>query len=59
MHHYASFTSQAYRDADGPIYHTYPSLKSPADGEALWRGLVRGPISSVATDAILCSRSSR
>lgn len=54
--HYASFTSQVYREPEGPLYHTYPSLKFKEDGEALWRGLVEGPVSTVATDAILCSR---
>jgi dihydropyrimidinase len=56
LHHYASFTSQVYREPEGPLYHTYPSLKDREDGEALWRGVVDGPVSTVATDAILCSR---
>lgn len=56
LHHYASFTSQVYQESDGPLYHTYPSLKSREDAEALWEGLVDGRISTVATDAILCGR---
>lgn len=56
LHHYASFTSDVYRQPTGPLYHTYPSLKSSDDSESLWRGLVDGPVSTVATDAILCGR---
>jgi dihydropyrimidinase len=56
LHHYASFSSEVYDRPEGPLYHTYPSLKKAADGEALWRGLVDGPISTIATDAILCGR---
>jgi dihydropyrimidinase len=56
LHHYAGFTSDVYERPEGPLYHTYPSLKRAEDGEALWRGLVDGPISTIATDAILCGR---
>ena len=37
------------------IYHTYPSLKSPADQAELWNGTLDGSINSVATDEICCS----
>jgi dihydropyrimidinase len=56
LHHYASFTSDVYERPEGPLYHTYPSLKRADDGEALWRGLVEGRIATIATDAILCGR---
>jgi dihydropyrimidinase len=56
LHHYASFTSEVYKDPDGPLYHTYPSLKFREDAEALWRGLVEGPLSTIATDVLFCSR---
>jgi dihydropyrimidinase len=56
LHHYAAFTSEVYKRAEGPLYHTYPSLKRQQDGEALWQGLVDGPLSTVATDVIYCSR---
>jgi dihydropyrimidinase len=56
LHHYASFTSQVYRQPDGPLYHTYPSLKYKGDGETLWQGLVDGRVSTVATDVLYCSR---
>lgn len=56
LHHYATFTHEVYGRADGPLYHTYPSLKSREDADALWRGLVQGPLSTVATDVLFCSR---
>jgi dihydropyrimidinase len=56
LHHYASFTSDVYRKPEGPLYHTYPSLKSREDAEALWRGLLDGPISTIATDVLFCPR---
>lgn len=56
LHHYASFDASVYDTEDGPLYHTYPSLKYRDDNEALWTGLVNGSIQTVATDAILCSR---
>ena len=54
LHHYASFTSDVYRAPTGPLYHTYPSLKSAEDGAALWRGLLDGPIATIATDVLFC-----
>jgi dihydropyrimidinase len=56
LHHYATFTSQIYRQPDGPLYHTYPSLKLEDDAETLWQGLVDGRVSTVATDVLYCSR---
>jgi dihydropyrimidinase len=53
LHHYALFTSEAYRRVNGQIYHTYPSLKSEDDRAALWDGLSKsGAISTIATDGI-------
>ena len=57
LHHYATFPKDVYATPEGPLYHTYPSLKERADNEALWEGLVGGPIDTVATDAILCGRA--
>ena len=57
LHHYATFTSDVYREPEGPLYHTYPSLKFREDAEALWRGLVEGPLSTVATDVLFCGRA--
>jgi dihydropyrimidinase len=56
LHHYATFPSRVYETPEGPLYHTYPSLKQEEDNEALWQGLVRGRLATVATDAIVCSR---
>jgi dihydropyrimidinase len=54
LHHYATFTSDVYKKPEGPLYHTYPSLKGPADGEALWHGLLNGELSTIATDVLFC-----
>jgi dihydropyrimidinase len=56
LHHYASFSSEVYRTPEGPLYHTYPSLKSREDAEALWRALVDGALSTLATDVLFCPR---
>ena len=56
LHHYTTFNSQKYRYPDGPLYHTYPGLKYQKDADALWRGLIDGPISTMATDVLWCSR---
>ncbi|MCH9673102.1 MAG: amidohydrolase family protein [Gammaproteobacteria bacterium] len=55
LHQYLMFTSDDYKKPNGQIYHTYPSLKSKADQEALWQGMAEGPIHSVATDEICCT----
>ena len=50
LHNYVSFTAEDYKQPDGMKYHTYPSLKSEEDRLALWDGLIRGGINSMATD---------
>lgn len=50
LHHYACFSADDYRAPRGFCYHTYPSLKLPEDQAALWDGLVRGGVSTTATD---------
>ena len=50
LHNYVSFTAEDYKKPDGPKYHTYPSLKSEDDRLALWDGLLKGGINSMATD---------
>lgn len=52
LHHYASFSSDAYKRPNGQIYHTYPSLKGDDDCRALWDGMADGSIVSIATDGI-------
>jgi dihydropyrimidinase len=50
------FTADNYREPDGAKYHTYPSLKSANDVAALWKGLVDGVLSTVATDEMCTTR---
>ncbi len=55
LHQYLMYTSEDYKRPNGQMYHTYPSLKSQADQEALWAGTVDGTIHTVATDEVCCS----
>src|SRR6266581_1892188 len=48
------YTAEDYKRPNGPIYHTYPSLKFREDQEALWRATDHGAIQTVATDEICC-----
>jgi D-hydantoinase len=57
LHHYASFTADAYLRPDGVIYHTYPSLKHEEDRNRLWSGLRDGSIATVATDELCTPRA--
>ena len=57
LHHYASFTADAYLRPDGVIFHTYPSLKSEEDRQRLWSGLRSGTLSTVATDELCTPRA--
>ena len=50
LHNYVSFTSENYKEPDGMKYHTYPSLKSEQDRQALWQGLINGNLNTMATD---------
>jgi dihydropyrimidinase len=55
LHQYMLYTSEDYQRPNGQIYHTYPSLKSPADQAELWAGTLDGSINAVATDEICCT----
>jgi dihydropyrimidinase len=55
LHQYMLYTQEDYRRPNGQIYHTYPSLKSQADQDELWRGTLDGSINCVATDELCCS----
>lgn len=57
LHHYATFTAEAYLKPDGVIYHTYPSLKHEEDRARLWKGLRDGSIATVATDELCTPRA--
>ncbi len=55
LHQYMLYTSEDYKRPNGQMYHTYPSLKSQADQDELWRGAKDGTIACVATDELCCS----
>jgi len=59
LHQYMLYTSDDYNRPNGQIYHTYPSLKSRADQQALWDGTLNGAISAVATDELCCSLATK
>jgi dihydropyrimidinase len=50
LHNYACFNAEDYKKPDGMKYHTYPSLKSEADRQSLWEGLLKGSLNTMATD---------
>jgi dihydropyrimidinase len=50
LHQYACFSAEYYKTPRGFCSHTYPSLKFPEDQQALWDGLVRDGLSTLATD---------
>jgi dihydropyrimidinase len=55
LHQYMLHTAEDYKLPNGQIYHTYPSLKSAEDQEALWEGTLSGAINCVATDELCCT----
>ena len=57
LHNYACFNAEDYKKPDGMKYHTYPSLKSEEDRKALWDGLIRGGLNTMATDEFCSSHS--
>jgi dihydropyrimidinase len=59
LQQYAMFTDQQYKRRDGALFHTYPSLKTAADTEAIWEGLISGTLSTVATDAGMTHRADK
>jgi dihydropyrimidinase len=50
LHQYCCFNAEYYKTPRGFCSHTYPSLKFPEDQAALWDGLVRDGLSTLATD---------
>ena len=50
LHQYACFNAEYYKTPRGFCSHTYPSLKFPEDQAALWEGLVKDGLSTLATD---------
>jgi len=55
LHQYMLYTQDDYKRPNGQMYHTYPSLKSQADQDEIWRGAMDGTIGCVATDELCCS----
>jgi dihydropyrimidinase len=55
LHQYLLYSANDYKRPNGQIYHTYPSLKSPEDQQALWRGTASDVIHTVATDELCCT----
>ncbi len=47
---YLYFTSERYRQADGPLYVGQPPLREAADVHALWEALAGGSIDTLGTD---------
>jgi len=55
LHQYLNYSKEDYKRPNGQIYHTYPSLKSEADRQALWDGTASGAIHCIATDELCCT----
>ena len=55
LHQYMLYTADDYKRPNGQIYHTYPSLKTKGDQQALWTGTIDGSINCVATDDLCCT----
>ena len=56
LHQYLCHTADEYAEPGGFRFHTYPSVKLQADQDALWRGLLTGTLSTVATDEFPTTR---
>jgi dihydropyrimidinase len=48
--HYLEFTNEVYMRGDGRYYVCSPPVKGADSKAALWEGIIRGDISTVATD---------
>jgi len=55
LHQYTIYSAEDYKRPNGQIYHTYPSLKSEQDRQALWDGMLAGSIHTIATDELCCT----
>ena len=56
LHQYLCHTADEYAQPGGFRFHTYPSVKLQEDQAALWRGLLSGALSTVATDEFPTTR---
>jgi dihydropyrimidinase len=50
LHHNLSHTEEKYALPEGPLFHTYPGLKSLDDQRALWEGVIDDVVASVSSD---------
>ena len=55
LHQYLMYTSEDYKRPNGQIYHTYPSIKSQSDQNALWAATLDNTLHTIATDEVCCS----
>lgn len=55
LHQYLLYTAEDYKQPNGQMFHTYPSLKSQEDQDALWAGALDGAINCIATDEVCCN----
>lgn len=55
LHQYLLYTAEDYKQPNGQMFHTYPSLKSQEDQDALWAGTLDGAINCIATDEVCCN----
>src|SRR6266480_87097 len=55
LHQYLLYSADDYRRPNGQIYHTYPSLKTMQDQNALWQGTANDTIHCIATDELCCT----
>jgi dihydropyrimidinase len=56
LHQYLCHTADEYAQPGGFQFHTYPSVKLQDDQDTLWRGLLSGSLSTVATDEFPTTR---
>jgi dihydropyrimidinase len=59
LHQYMLYTSEDYKRPNGQMYHTYPSLKTKQDQDALWAGTLDDSIHAIATDEICCTLATK
>ncbi len=56
---YLLATQDDYKQPDGQMYHTYPSLKAPEDQASLWTATRTGGVSCIGTDGICCPKDQK
>jgi dihydropyrimidinase len=59
LHQYLMYTDADYQRPGGQMFHTYPSLKSETDRQALWAGAEDGTLQTVATDELCCTLATK